>query len=171
MGWSGERARFTELIQNIERQVRNADKAANAANISASHERHDQLVALMSPQPAAQLSIDCKVLRYPRNSIFQDRPDILDKMHEQLKPTPSAPGLRLFALYGIGGVGKTQLALEYCYRNRSTFPAIFWVSAERQDQIFQDFGTISQYLGLDDGHYTDQRRVRDQVLVWMSKNG
>lgn len=101
MGWSGERARFSALMKSIEREVRNADKAASAAHISASHH---ELVALVTPQPLSPQNIDCKVLRYPRSSIFQVRPDILDRIYVQLKPDLSAKRLQAFTIYGMGGV-------------------------------------------------------------------
>lgn len=57
-------------------------------------------------------------------------------------PNPLMRDLKSFLLYGLGGIGKTQLALEYCYQYVDQFDAIFWVSAETQDKLFQDFGTI-----------------------------
>lgn len=173
MGWSGEKARFAALMQNIHQNVDNADKAANAAGISMQHERHAQIVALMRPQlpQPFQLTVNCKVLKYPRSPIFQGRPDLLQIMHDHLKPYPASSNLRTFAIYGMGGVGKTQLALEYCYQHESAYPAIFWVSAARQEKLFRDFQTISQYLGLESHQISDQWRIRDLVLVWMKQNG
>ena len=34
------------------------------------------------------------------------------------------------AVYGLGGIGKTQVALEYCYRHKSRYAAIFWIGAD-----------------------------------------
>lgn len=172
MGWSGERARFAALMHNIHQNVDNADKAAQSAGMSMAYERHQQLVALMRPQlpQPFKSTVNCKVLKYPRSPIFQGRPDLLQIMDEHLKPYPDSPNLRTFAIYGMGGVGKTQLALEYCYQHESAYPAIFWVSAARQEKLFRDFQTISQYLGLESHQVSDQWRVRDMVLVWMKQN-
>lgn len=173
MGWSGEKARFAALMHNIHQNVDNADKAAQAVGLSMANERHQQLVALMRPQllQPFQLTVNCKVLKYPRSPIFQGRLELLQIMDEHLKPYPDSPNLRTFVIYGMGGVGKTQLALEYCYQHESAYPAIFWVSAARQEKLFQDFQTISQYLGFESHQVSDQWRVRDEVLVWMKQNG
>ncbi|KAF9634829.1 hypothetical protein BFW01_g5724 [Lasiodiplodia theobromae] len=145
-------------MHNIHQNVDNADKAAQAVGLSMANERHQQLVALMRPQlpQPFQLTVNCKVLKYPRSPIFQGRLELLQIMDEHLKPYPDSPNLRTFVIYGMGGVA---------------YPAIFWVSAARQEKLFQDFQTISQYLGFESHQVSDQWRVRDEVLVWMKQNG
>jgi adenylylsulfate kinase-like enzyme len=34
---------------------------------------------------------------------------------------------KVFVLYGLGGIGKTQLAVEFARKHQSTFSAIFWL--------------------------------------------
>ena len=40
------------------------------------------------------------------------------------------------ALYGLGGVGKTQLALEYVYLNRTKYERIYWISGATEATLF-----------------------------------
>ncbi|MCJ1418783.1 hypothetical protein MMC32_005134 [Xylographa parallela] len=59
------------------------------------------------------------------------------------------------ALTGIGGVGKSQIAIEYCYRYRSKYPdrSILWVHAstfERFDQAYKDIGRKLKLPGWND---------------------
>jgi len=39
------------------------------------------------------------------------------------------------ALHGLGGVGKTQIALEYVYRHALEYSAVFWIGAEAVESI------------------------------------
>ena len=47
-----------------------------------------------------------------------------------------------YVLYGLGGVGKTQIAIEYSYRHRDYFDIVYWIRAD-------DYNTfLSSYLQL-----------------------
>jgi hypothetical protein len=67
---------------------------------------------------------------YGRQSQLQQLSDTLD---------PSKTGRKGIVLYGIGGPGKTQLALQYVEQNKQQFKAIFWINANTTGQIAQSF--------------------------------
>ncbi|MBG0853748.1 tetratricopeptide repeat protein [Streptomyces spinoverrucosus] len=48
----------------------------------------------------------------------------------------------------MGGVGKTQLAIEYAYRHQSEYDIVWWIPAERPGQIGQALVELAQRLGL-----------------------
>ncbi|MEK8170940.1 hypothetical protein NKH77_19350 [Streptomyces sp. M19] len=52
------------------------------------------------------------------------------------------------ALHGMGGVGKSQLALEYVYRNAARYDMVWWIPAERPTQISQALVELSQRMHL-----------------------
>jgi RecA/RadA recombinase len=64
---------------------------------------------------------------HPRNPHFTGRERLLDSLHESL--TGDVPMGRVQAVYGMGGVGKTQLALEYAYRHRGDYAIVWWAPA------------------------------------------
>lgn len=70
---------------------------------------------------------------------------MFEKMDNHLLPR-SMPGsgnvhsTRIFALCGMGGMGKTDLAVEYAYAMRQKFGAIFWLEAGGVSQLASDFG-------------------------------
>ena len=66
---------------------------------------------------------------FPRNPDFVGRSDDLDRLHAVLQ-TRQPVGIRPAGLTGMGGIGKTQLAVEYVYRFKNDYPGgIFWINA------------------------------------------
>lgn len=57
---------------------------------------------------------------------------------------------RIAVVYGIGGAGKTQLALDYVQRHRHDYSAIFWIEASSRESIERDYVQI--YILLYDLH-------------------
>src|SRR5262245_5144506 len=66
---------------------------------------------------------------FPRNLDFVGRTADLDSLHAILQKREPV-GIRPAGLTGMGGIGKTQLAVEYVHRHRESYPdGIFWVNA------------------------------------------
>jgi hypothetical protein len=82
-----------------------------------------------------------------RNAAFTGRNEVLERLREQLVGTSRAVVLPL-ALYGLGGVGKTQVALEYAHRYMADYDAVWWLSAEQRDLVNPAFADLAQHLGI-----------------------
>ncbi|KAJ5765679.1 kinesin [Penicillium odoratum] len=80
---------------------------------------------------------------FSRNTQFIADQFILDQLHEKL----SVPGSKA-ALVGMGGVGKSQLALEYCYQilDRSPDTRVFWVCASNTARLEQSYRDLADFL-------------------------
>ena len=52
------------------------------------------------------------------------------------------------ALYGLGGVGKTQLALEYAHRFAADYDLTWWIVAEQHVVIPEQLARLAERLGL-----------------------
>jgi hypothetical protein len=44
---------------------------------------------------------------------------------------------KVFVVYGLGGMGKTQLCVEYVRRHKNNFSAIFWLDGSSKDALRQ----------------------------------
>ncbi|KAK3690562.1 hypothetical protein B0T22DRAFT_537180 [Podospora appendiculata] len=90
-----------------------------------------------------------RVIPSPRNEDVINRAHIFNQLDALLPPTSE---YQSGALWGLGGSGKTQVALEYAYR-RSRDPAcsVFWVHADNETTFTQDYKAIAKRLGLAGG--------------------
>jgi anion-transporting ArsA/GET3 family ATPase len=51
------------------------------------------------------------------------------------------------ALHGMGGVGKTQLAIEYAHRFAEDYEVVCWITAEQAGSIGEQFAALADGLG------------------------
>jgi hypothetical protein len=49
-------------------------------------------------------------------------------------------------LHGLGGIGKTQLAVEYSRRHKEKYTAIFWLNANDEDSLKLSFRDVAQQI-------------------------
>ncbi|KAK8851761.1 P-loop containing nucleoside triphosphate hydrolase protein [Apiospora arundinis] len=72
----------------------------------------------------------CRLFPFPRNLEFVERPDVTRELERLLPPSS---GYHSAALWGLGGSGKTQIALQYAH-NRCADPkcSTFWVHADSE---------------------------------------
>ncbi|KAJ6255791.1 hypothetical protein Dda_9472 [Drechslerella dactyloides] len=82
----------------------------------------------------------------PRNRSFVGRAEELRKIYKYFAGSRPADVPHIFALTGTGGMGKTQIALEYAYRHHNDYTAVFWVSAASEDTIRTSFIDIMQCI-------------------------
>jgi tetratricopeptide (TPR) repeat protein len=81
----------------------------------------------------------------PRNTHFTGRDDTLREMRQRLT---SVNEVAMLAVHGLGGVGKTQLAIEYAYRYLSKYRFVAFVDAEDPDLVASQFVSLAGELGL-----------------------
>jgi tetratricopeptide (TPR) repeat protein len=83
-----------------------------------------------------------------RNPDFVGRDVLLDQLYRQLRKYTQASVLPQ-TLHGFGGVGKTQLAVEYVYRHQAEYDVIWWIAAERPRDIRIDLQTLGTQIGVE----------------------
>jgi MinD-like ATPase involved in chromosome partitioning or flagellar assembly/tetratricopeptide (TPR) repeat protein len=82
-----------------------------------------------------------------RNAAFTGRSAVLEKLRDQLVGSSTAVVLPQ-ALYGLGGVGKTQVALEYAHRFMPDYDVVWWVSAEQRELVNPSMADLAARLGI-----------------------
>ncbi|KAL6714710.1 hypothetical protein ACLMJK_008135 [Lecanora helva] len=113
-----------------------------------------------SPRPESRKLF---LVPFDRDYGYIDRAGIIGELDEWLKRQ------KRVSLAGIGGVGKSQIAIEYCYRYHEKNPAanVFWVHASTLPQIDQSYRQIARKLSLPD--WDDLSPNTFQILCdWLS---
>src|SRR3954466_12629954 len=80
--------------------------------------------------------------KYERNRRFVDRPTVFETLDHTIKTHEEC------TLCGLGGTGKSQIALEYCYRNKDSYRYIFWIDADTEETLQNSFANVARLLNL-----------------------
>ena len=81
-----------------------------------------------------------------RNPNFAGRDRYLDDLRAALGSGTAS--VTVLAVSGLAGVGKSQLAVEYCWRHASAYDLVWWVPAEVPAAIPASLATLAERLGL-----------------------
>lgn len=102
----------------------------------------------LSPGPAPVVWGDVP----PRNKNFTGRESILESLRRDassriMAVLPEDPLPQ--ALQGMGGVGKTAIAIEYAYRYRSNYDVVWWIPSEQLPLVRSSLAALADKLGLE----------------------
>jgi serine/threonine protein kinase/tetratricopeptide (TPR) repeat protein len=101
-----------------------------------------------------------------RNPNFVGREKALREIRASLQ---TSPVLAVVALHGLGGVGKSQLALEYAYQRAGDYGLVAWIHAEHPETIAAGYSSIGAALGLPDAG--NEHEMLATVRSWLEQNG
>jgi tetratricopeptide (TPR) repeat protein len=102
---------------------------------------------------------------FRRNRSFTGRERTLSELAEQLGRGAATAVTQ--TLQGLGGVGKTALAIEYAYRHRSQFDTVWWVRAEQPATLVDDYAGLAGALRLPDIEQANQQQAVSAVRRWL----
>ncbi|MFD3451673.1 FxSxx-COOH system tetratricopeptide repeat protein [Streptomyces sp. NPDC058691] len=97
-----------------------------------------------------------EIRRTPRrNDRFTGRDPLLEKLHDLL--TSGGDEGSQCALYGISGVGKSQIAQEYAHRFGNAYDVVYWVSANYRGTAREQLAELAPRLNLQVGQEIGDR--------------
>jgi len=155
-------------IRNTTRRI---ELEAQSLSMKQNTRKHEELKKLLeAKQGDAQIQLPCFHVPYPRNPNFEGRTEVLDDIAKHFEK--SNDELRIYALHGLGAVGKTQTALEFAYRSSEAqaYDAIFWISADlRPDQDIVD--ALTKLGRIKEDHKFNAQQCRSHLLNWLQGTG
>lgn len=90
-----------------------------------------------------------------RNRNFTGREALLqllqERLHSQERSSGGVTAVLPEALHGMGGVGKSQIAIEYVYRHSRDYRLVWWIPSEQENQIVQSLIELGEQMGLQVG--------------------
>ena len=105
-----------------------------------------------------------------RNPYFIGREPLLALLHKRLSTARAAALTQAQALYGLGGIGKTQAAAEYAFRHGDDYTHVLWIRAANHDTLVADFVMLAQLLDLPEKNEQDQLQAVAAVKRWLAGN-
>jgi tetratricopeptide (TPR) repeat protein len=185
---NGEKALSNELLQ-YERKRRNWSREYVAQQVSAPevrmvgrweregvlpHPDYRQRLCELFSKSARELGfvepdeVPFWHIPYRRNSFFTGRETLLGQIQDFLSTNHAAALTQPGAISGLGGIGKTQVALEYAYRFGQQYQAVLWVRAESREALTSDFAVLAAVLNLPEKEAQEQSRAVDAVKGWLA---
>jgi tetratricopeptide (TPR) repeat protein len=108
-----------------------------------------------------------------RNPNFSGRDELLEYLHASLQAGSAAAVVPRAGLHGLGGVGKTELALEFAHRFASDYDIAWWMPAEEPTSTIAALAALAGRLGVKEvadqqemvAHLFDLLRGQDRWLL------
>src|SRR5579871_1036559 len=109
---------------------------------------------------------------YRRNPLFTGHADVLKMIHQRLVLDARPDFTSSYVIYGLGGVGKTQVAIEYSYLHRNDFDIIYWLRADDYETLLTSYSQLYDdakfrgFTGLCLGDERDLEAIAAQAKLW-----
>lgn len=158
------RAKLCDLFGKTPQELGLGEHTQQSPNASVEANADPAPAQAPSPEEASPLW----AVPYPRNPFFTGRDSFLEDLHQRLTHEHRAALSQSTVLSGLGGIGKTAVAIEYAYRHAHDYTALFWVGAETAERLVSSFVTLAEILQVPERLDSDQQRVVNAVQRWLA---
>lgn len=108
-------------------------------------------------------------LPFRRNAFFTGREEGLARIHALLHAQQAVFVSQPVAISGLGGIGKTQIVIEYAYRYAEEYQCVLWAQADTRETLTTDFVTFAHLLHLPERDAQDQTLTVEGVKQWLAQ--
>lgn len=174
--WAELRLDFDRTIRLMKRLTAIVESEADQARMRAEKHKYGEVLDLMKNMKDARIE-DKPATKYfavPQEPghRFWGREDALKSITDALETPLTMNEPKSFALYGMGGVGKTKIALRYAIESRQRYHAVFWISADNTISMGQSFRDVAIMLGLSSTEEEEQDSAAAilKVRKWLDES-
>lgn len=127
--------------------------------------------AALGPEPRFPGALPAVWWRMPqRNRHFSGREDLIVALRRTLAGGQATALTQNAAVHGLGGIGKSELAIEYAYRFHTDYDRVAWLRAETPATLAADFAALAQPLALPERDHPGQAVVSAAVRRWCERH-
>jgi tetratricopeptide (TPR) repeat protein len=153
--WPNRDAAFLNIARGVKRVVEELTARARGTSLA-----QETLPDENSTPPQPRWSVP-----YRRNPLFTGRETILHALQERF----AAQDANVLALCGLGGMGKTQVALEYAYRTQQNYQATFWLRADTPTTLAAECRAWFSLLNLPEKAIEQQEEILAALKRWLQR--
>ena len=173
--WSEFNRGFQATIGQLKQHSMRVDEEADMIRMEREGRSVETLEAIKNLKlsaPSPEANLHCYMIPYGTNPRFFGRDKELQQVRSILEPEERNAKLRVMAIHGLPGVGKTQLALQYANSSLKEYDVIAWIPAETQVKVTQALSLLASKLGLRAGdEKQDAYQAGMKVRDWLNTSG
>jgi tetratricopeptide (TPR) repeat protein/transcriptional regulator with XRE-family HTH domain len=162
---------FAETRQRLLDAFRRSKRASNTLADAIAANVLEAEAAKVRPPDATEHRPRPRNLPYPSlGRLFTGRADVLKQIHARLfSPEDNSRSVVACAICGLGGVGKTRVAIEYAFRYREEYSALFFLRADSASNLRSEFAALAspQNINLPEAEATNDEIKISAVLRWL----
>lgn len=167
--WSHFNRKFLGTISNLQNHSRRVDEEVDIIRITREADSAETLEVIANMRAVSlgdQGRLPCHVLPYGLNPQFLQRSNEVSQVRVALDPNFGAVGseMKVLAIHGLGGVGKTQIGLHYANISLKLFDVIVWIPSETHVKMSQAIANFASKLGLPRNE-TDNKEEDMQMVL------
>ncbi len=120
---------------------------------------------------AAQVAPEIHNLPFQPNDFFTGRRSYLEQLEQYLNKTGSVAITQPVSINGLGGIGKTELVLEYAHRHYpKVYRTVLWTNAASKTTPEASYLSLAQLLNLPEKDEHEIDRVVQAVKIWLEEH-
>ncbi|PCH00605.1 Disease resistance protein [Penicillium occitanis (nom. inval.)] len=124
---------------------------------------------------ASDFQVPFNLTGVPAVENFLGRHEELERLWHYLQPEKNKKkrSRKVAILHGLGGIGKTQLAIRFAREHKDHFTAIFWLAGRNRETLLQSLSSVLSQLPSQSGNSAaknegEAEQNAKQVLKWLA---
>ena len=177
--WTNVETQFSKTLQEFTHRIEHLRQLAEANNLIEIRLKQTEVLESLSRHslqphtPQGDAHLPYYQLPFGRNHAFYGRTSVLKELEDALKASNAGHSIRSVALWGAGGIGKSQVALEYAnLQVQANCRLVIWLPAQTETDMSRALVQAASQVrppGYEDGMTAE--RTRFMMWNWLQTTG